>query len=665
MALKFSLISFVDPQVLWGLFAVLVPVIIHLLNLRRVKKVEFSNVSFLKQIKEESSAKRKPVELLILLSRILGLALLVIAFAQPLLKRDQSNLSLDDKVYIYLDNSLSQLAQSSNGTSQFEVFIDDVNGIVASYPEGTEFHFIENSYANSISAAFTNESLTELLTEVQLVGVDRDISEVFGRISVDGLNGDIFLLTDFQGKQGFEPLIKDTANTYYIVNSHSDDISNVFVDSVYLENTIIAGDIANQLGIRFKRNFRDAFVSNVKLYVDNELYGTAEVDFKDQLFAEHIFNLNSIRPESAKLRVELDDPTLTYDNRFYLSINRLDKVKVVEVFDSSSPGFIQSLFEDNEVFQYDRLDSRFLDNEIIRAADFLIINEVKNISNQLVNAAAMKSQSGGSILVVPDIENSEDDFLKLGIKGNNETGDRMSLAQLDFENPMFQGVFEDQNEDLEMPESIISFRIGNSELDYLQYLNGRSYLSKISSSANLFFFAAPLNLEYSSFSNHALFVPVMYKLALGSKSNLSNLYYYTDSETLIYPIDNTSKSSIYKLMSGDDIITPDQRVEGDQLILEVPKSELTVGHYTLVQDETEIGVLSFNVPKSESDLKSIDPEFFDRLNGYEHIQVIESVERNDVAEFLQAAVSGIPLWKYALLGALIFLFVEIILIRYL
>ena len=62
-----AVINFLNSNVLWGLFAIAIPIIIHLFNLRRVKRVEFSNTSLLRRVKEESSAKRKPVELLILM----------------------------------------------------------------------------------------------------------------------------------------------------------------------------------------------------------------------------------------------------------------------------------------------------------------------------------------------------------------------------------------------------------------------------------------------------------------------------------------------------------------------------------------------------------------------------------------------------------------------
>ena len=75
--------NFLYPAFLFGLFSLAVPVIIHLFNFRKYKKVYFTNVRFLKELKQESESKSKLKNYLILASRLLALTCLVLAFAQP------------------------------------------------------------------------------------------------------------------------------------------------------------------------------------------------------------------------------------------------------------------------------------------------------------------------------------------------------------------------------------------------------------------------------------------------------------------------------------------------------------------------------------------------------------------------------------------------------
>ncbi|WP_157717562.1 BatA domain-containing protein, partial [Roseivirga spongicola] len=658
-------IIFLNDLGFWGLLAVVIPIIIHLFNLRRVKRVEFSNTTLLRRIKEESSAKRKPIELLVLFSRIMAISLLVIAFAQPVIKDDSTSASLGTDVLIYLDNSLSLSAQGDNGASNFDEIVNDGSSIADSYPEGASFHFVENAYGNSLTTGFTRESLKELLTEVEQVGVDRDAQELYSRIKGSDFVGDVYLLSDFQGKSDFTSIRKDSVNQYFVKLIQSESLDNVFVDSVFLENSYLSGKFSNLLNVTLRRNYRDNEEVNIKLLIDGQLYGTGEVDFGNQLVANHVFELQGALPGLERIELQIEDPTLQFDNSFYLSINKVDRVRVIEVYDENSPSFLSALFEDNEAFQFDRIDSRFVDNELLSSANFLLINQIQKPSNQLISSVNGLLESGGTVVVIPSAESGEGELSRLGIRANAESQERVKLSSPDFENPLYQGVFEDEDENIEMPEATVSFRVLNSELDYLQFVNGRSYLSKVISDGNLFFFASPFDIKYSSFPSHALFVPVMYKLALGSKVNLSNLYYYTDSETVFFPIDEVNPGSIFQMSSEAGQLTPDQRIDGDRLVLEIPKDLIRAGHYSLMQGSESVGTLSFNIPKSESDLSPLDPAIFSELAELNHVTVMGLEGDGDVKRFLEAKIIGKSLWKYALLGALFFLFVEIILIRYL
>ena len=97
--------SFLYPTFLFGLFALAIPIIIHLFNFKRYKKVAFSNVRFLQEIKERTQAQSQLKHLLILLMRILAITFLVFSFAQPFIK-DESVKAIkgNSTISIFLDN---------------------------------------------------------------------------------------------------------------------------------------------------------------------------------------------------------------------------------------------------------------------------------------------------------------------------------------------------------------------------------------------------------------------------------------------------------------------------------------------------------------------------------------------------------------------------------
>jgi len=108
--------NFLYPGFLFALIAVAIPVIIHLFNFRKFKKVYFSNVQLLKEVEQQNSSREKIKNLLILLSRILAIIFLVLAFAQPYIpQNNQKNSGLSNSVSIYIDNSYSMEAVNKDG----------------------------------------------------------------------------------------------------------------------------------------------------------------------------------------------------------------------------------------------------------------------------------------------------------------------------------------------------------------------------------------------------------------------------------------------------------------------------------------------------------------------------------------------------------------------
>src|SRR3989339_2134555 len=100
--------NFLYPYFLFSLFAISIPIIIHLFNFRKYKTIYFSNTAFLKDIKQQTKAKSELKHLLVLLARILAVASLVFAFAQPYIPVSENVKKANSEfVGIYIDNSFS------------------------------------------------------------------------------------------------------------------------------------------------------------------------------------------------------------------------------------------------------------------------------------------------------------------------------------------------------------------------------------------------------------------------------------------------------------------------------------------------------------------------------------------------------------------------------
>ena len=93
-----------NPQLLYALFAIAIPIIIHLFNLRKYKTIRFSSVRFLRQIKKAKRSRARLKNVLILLSRILAIAALILAFSKPYLPLQVTQKPIANDIFFYIDN---------------------------------------------------------------------------------------------------------------------------------------------------------------------------------------------------------------------------------------------------------------------------------------------------------------------------------------------------------------------------------------------------------------------------------------------------------------------------------------------------------------------------------------------------------------------------------
>ena len=99
--------TFERPEILFFLLLLIIPILIHLFNLNKYKKVYFSNVQLLRKIKTEKKHISNLKKLILLLSRLILLSALILAFAKPFMNNKNHSENTYKKISIYIDNSLS------------------------------------------------------------------------------------------------------------------------------------------------------------------------------------------------------------------------------------------------------------------------------------------------------------------------------------------------------------------------------------------------------------------------------------------------------------------------------------------------------------------------------------------------------------------------------
>ena len=704
--------SFVYPSFLFGLLALSIPIIIHLFNFRRTKKVYFSNNQFLKNVKKATTSKLQIKHLLILLARLAFITFLVLAFAQPFIPGKNTNAAAGRKmVYLYLDNSLSMSSELASGVRGIDQGVSYINEIVARYPQNTEYKLLTNDFGNFSRVPKGNEELNELATEVSLTSVPRRAEEILSKIRSDintdvqtaaDASYDVYFISDFQQSTmgDLQPLRKDTTVQINLVPITTSFASNVYVDSVYLANPFMLAEQANELSVSIRNEGREPVTDLiVRLLINDRQVANASLDVG--AFTSDTLNFTLNFPLEAQNRCQLifEDYPVTFDNEFFFTLNLGDKISVLEITQGpTQPTNVAQVYANEALFDFQSFSINNLDYSLIENTNLLVLNELGNVSEE-TRAAIMPYlqtfvENGGHLVFVMPAS-GDISFLKAVTGNRSLTAERVplpdssliALSNPDLANPFFSNMFEENADNFEMPAAVplINHNLRGETL--LSYRNGNPYLLSLqgpgTASDQFFVFTTPLRQDFTSLYRHAIFVPVMYRLASSSKSLDVPLYYSTDRPLINLRVASLAGDSVatrqssfvYKLQHGEQEIVPQQRVINQRLVMEVPTDVVAAGFYALTRtaeanrggaSEPPLLTLSFNISQTESQVEQYDADALEAVaNNTNHINIFEADDTESFAALMQSREDGTALWQYALALALFFLLVEVLLIRFL
>src|SRR3954468_9797392 len=160
---------FVYPLFLWALAAITIPIIIHLFNFRRYKKVYFTNVKFLKELQQESKSKSRLKELLILAARCLAIACLVLAFCQPFIPGTDSGIinTGAKAISLYIDNSFSMENVNKQGPL-LEIAKSRAKEVIKAFGVADRFQVITNDFEGKHQRFQTKEDALSAVDEIKI-----------------------------------------------------------------------------------------------------------------------------------------------------------------------------------------------------------------------------------------------------------------------------------------------------------------------------------------------------------------------------------------------------------------------------------------------------------------------------------------------------------------
>lgn len=657
----FVLMSFNYPQFLWALTALAIPLIIHLFNFRKTTRIFFSSTRFLKQIKQETTQKRKLKQYLVLASRLLFLLFLVLAFAQPFLPA-REQLTSQRNLVVYLDNSYSMSAPVGEKVRALDAGVGFVRDIVELFPAETRFKLLTNDFAPFSNSFKSKSEILDQLSQVRLSPVSRSFNEVVKRIGEPG--NTVFWISDFQKSTFGDESLLDSAWQVRLVPVEYPQVSNVFVDSIYLDNPFIIGGEKSSIRVWLRNEGPRTLEGLVtKLTINGVQAATSSVTIEPNSLAETSFDLSQGLKGFNQVVFSFSDFPVSFDNEFYFTLNYTGRLKIVEIKPDTRPTYVENVYGNRELFDFRGFSAGNVDYSVLNDADLVVLNGLDKVDNSL-NAAIQMYRSKGTLLVIPGLQpdlSSYKSVLGLPSLMKPEKSERMELDKPDFQNPFFENVFEERSAALSMPLAQKMLDWGPDRSAILRFKNGQPYLSRFN---NTFVMASTLNKEISDLSTHAIFVPVMYRIAASGKKAERKPYYYLSSSLVTIPADSLAGEEPAR-MKGDQELVPSQRRFGDRLLLEIPRYSVNQGFYYVTHSRDTLDLLAFNLEKTESILDQFSgEEVKTALGGGNQVSIFKATSADTFSNEIKERYLGTPLWKYAIVLALLFLLAEVLLIRY-
>ena len=666
--------SFLYPAFLYGLLFLAVPIIIHFFNFQRPRRVYFTNIGFLKQIKTDTNAKNKLKHLLVLLARLAFITALVFAFAQPIWhQRTQTNSdSKSPYASIYIDNSWS-MSNTINDLSLLDKAATYFESLTTALDYGVKFQVLDNGMNRGVQGFYDRENLDFDKTYMGL-GLPAEVIqarqiESFERQSSPN-NNTIFWLSDFQKSTfNLENLTPNPNQNYYILPLVGDTKENLYIDSVWLNKPFIRDKENAICYVQLHNRSPNAFNNiTLKLLIEDKEVSNQTVNLKAN--TKSIIELNFVFNQAGNKRctIVIEDYALDFDNRYFFILPSIPAIKIAHL--SSKPqNFIANVYSEENFFDYVALDYNSLDYNSLKSFDLVIIDNLPDLNSTLGNEIYTLNQKGLDVVIFPHSDANLESYKQLLTQNIRalESSNKQALAPPDIQSPIFRDVLLKVQPDMTMPVAQPVWTWEGLNEDILNFKNGQPFLSLIrTNAAKVYLFASPLDLTFTDLPYHALFVPIMYKIAINSVELTGNLAQRMNAKAVVMNLKDLKRNQIVALRHANQRFIPNQRIIDNQLIFDIPNVSLEAGFYDLIDNATDsvLNYIAFNYAKEESLVEDVLPSLEAFAGKYENVSILDGDDENALLTSFKESQGYIALWGYCLGLALVFLLLEIVLIRF-
>ncbi len=664
-----------NPKLLYALFAIAIPILIHLFNFRKHKTVYFSSIRFLKEIKEETQKKSELRNILILISRVLAITFLILAFAKPYIPA--KNKHKNNTIVLYIDNSQSMDIDFGDGNllnSAKEKAIQ----IIKSYTPENNFYLITNDFLSKHISSYTNKTLRTEIEKIKSSSQQRNMTDIISRANnIQSDNSHLYFISDFQEETLSIQNLKNynTRNRISLIPIKNKNISNISLDSLFISDPIFTSENEVELKVIIKNTSKEDIKEEMLfLYLDNKQKSQQYISLLAGETKEVVFNFLITNNPSISGEIRTHDSPITFDNSLFFTLNKSDKINVSIINTNNKSTAFQALFgRDTSLFNYTSLELANINHNNLLKEDLIILNEVLELSTGLLNTLLSFTNNGGTLLITPPLDlikfNTYNTLLRsIGLNTiKRKKEDTVKINHFSTKHPVYKNVFTDRLEKINYPYSNQAYYLGKEKIrtQIIGLANQQDFLSAYKSGkGTIYQFTSPLHISYNNFTKHALFVPTLINIASSSSLINTNYYIIGNDKEIKTTINNISNDIIHIKGDNIDIIPTIHQRNGEQL-LNYHNQITKNGIYSIISNNKTLDKVAFNYNTSESIISSMNTdelkEFISK-NNIKNIKII-STNNTQLNKIITEQENGKEYWKIAILLSLLFFAFEILLIK--
>ncbi|MDD4545389.1 MAG: BatA domain-containing protein, partial [Bacteroidales bacterium] len=615
--------QFLNPLFLFGLLAISIPIIIHLFNFRRYKKLEFSSIKYLKQVLLETKKQKKVRNLLLLLSRILSILFLVLLFSYPYIQKQDSNLlsKAKNSVVVFIDNSFSMQNNSSQG-SALDQAKQRAKEIIDAYGNEDSFMLLTTELLGKHQSFVDKKRFVELVNEVEISSVSSlnssSLQKAFSLLNTKQTNRLLYFISDFQSP-GFdvENFPMDTTVLTNFVPIEVNNLDNLYIDSISFASPIFS--LSNNVTINIKvknSSENDAEKVGLKLYLNDKQISIASVDIPSNQseVIEMSFPLESRGIIHGRISI-LDNP-ISFDDDFFFTIHTKESINILSINSQSPNPFIQKLFSNTPELNLVNINDKSIDFSEFNKYSLIILNSLRTLPSGLVSELKNFRQNNGDMIIIPDNQLDLNSFSnamrEMSLPYYSKLNERENRVMIiDDNNSLFKDVFTSKEKDMEKPVSKRYFSLSQAKTLSNQVLfefeNKESFLSlSQDKDSKVYIFTSNLSSDNTNFVSQALFVPTLWNMALFSQKIPQTFYFLSgDNNIDITSSVNSTNLEVLHIKSLDNkfSVIPQITKANNRIMINPINTPLKSGNYNIYNKEELITGVSFNYDRRESEMR--------------------------------------------------------------